>query len=165
VPRPFLNLPANSFFLMSTDTTGCPRLWAAMTIAVDVLELRVPVGMSRPFIRLAVALTGAKTLQGASSVQQKAKVLSKLPTFNHAWKQTKHAPEIRRRDQVVDAARAGDELDALSGGELDPAEAAVSITAAQEVKRLQRLIFGESVEAQCVVASSMLPAEVSVRGR
>ena len=53
---PFLKSPTSSFFLVSTEMTGCPAAWKAATCVVDVAELGVAVGVRAALQRLAVGL-------------------------------------------------------------------------------------------------------------
>jgi hypothetical protein len=51
-----LKLPTSSFFLVSTEMTGWPVDWARNHLRVDVLELRIAIGMARALKGLAVDL-------------------------------------------------------------------------------------------------------------
>ena len=51
----FLKSPINSFFFVSTRSPAAPGL-EVTDLRVDVAKLGVPVGVQRPFARLAVGL-------------------------------------------------------------------------------------------------------------
>ena len=63
---PFLKLPISSFFFVSTEMTGWPAAWAAITLRVDVLELRIAIGMARALVGLAVDLARVAELAPAA---------------------------------------------------------------------------------------------------
>src|ERR1700730_11010862 len=65
---PFLKSPTSSFFFVSTEITGCPAAWNAFTVAFDMLELSVAVGVAGTFARLAVGLQAeVEALQQAAA--------------------------------------------------------------------------------------------------
>ena len=87
----FLKFPTSSFFFVSTEITGCPRGQKLVRGRVDVLELRVPIGVNGAFLSFAHRL-------------QPVTQLAKKPTHRGRT----HAPALlrqRRRELRATLAR------------------------------------------------------------